>query len=527
MMCDEMKRRSFFASAAGALVAARSAQAATATITVIPGETIGAVSPLLHSHFVEHLGGVVYDGIWVGEGSKIPNTGGIRNAIVDALKRIQAPLFRWPGGCFADSYHWKDGIGPRDQRPKRSNFWINDRLLYDRAGTHPAVYDTNAFGTNEFLRFCQQVGGKAYIAANVRSGTAREFYEWVEYCNAPSNATTFSTMRGAEPFNVEYWGIGNESWGCGGDMTPEEYSLEFRKFTSWTPRFGVPHKYIATGPNGFDTNWSRGFLEGLIRKNRGLLNRVWGFGLHYYCGTVGKGQAVDFTTDDWYDLLERANRMDGLISQHWNVMGEFDRERRVKLAIDEWGTWHRAGSEVAPHHLLGQQSTMRDALIAALTLDTFNRHAEKLVMSNIAQLVNCLQSLFLAHEDKFLLTPVYHVFDMYQGHKGGFAVKTAVDAELGRRVPNCMASATMKGGKLLVTAVNSSHDQPLDAVVALRGYQPAAATARVLSGKLQAHNTFAAPDQVKPVAAPAAVSGREIRLTLPASSVASIEITLG
>lgn len=525
MIVCVMKRRSFLSAAAGTLIAARSAKAADARITVIADETVGAVSPLLHSHFVEHLGGVVYDGIWVGEKSKIPNVGGLRKSLIDALKSIQAPLFRWPGGCFADSYNWKDGIGPRAQRPKRSNFWLDNPLLY-KNGNHPAVFDTNEFGTNDFARFCQEIGAKAYFAANVRSGTPREFYEWVEYCNAPKDATTYSTMRGGEPFNVEYWGIGNENWGCGGDMTPEEYSLEFRKFTSWVPRFGVPLKYIATGPNGGDTNWSRGFLQGLIRKSPRLLNRVWGFGLHYYCGTVGKGQAADFTVDDWYSLLQRANRMDSLIAEHWAVMGEFDRDRRVKLAVDEWGTWHRAGSEVAPHHLLGQQSTMRDALVAALTLDTFNRHADKLVMTNIAQLINCLQSLFLAHEDKFLLTPVFHVFEMYKGHKGAFALRTLADSELTQRVPRCAASATMKDGKVLVTAINSSHNQPLDAVVTLQGMSPKSASARILAGKLQDHNTFDAPTRIQPTAGTATVQGGEVRASMPPSSVISIEVTL-
>jgi alpha-N-arabinofuranosidase len=521
-----MQRRSFVALTAGALLAPRAARAASTQITVLPEETIGTASPLLHSHFVEHLGGVVYDGIWVGEGSKIPNVAGLRKSLIDALNRIQAPLFRWPGGCFADSYHWKDGIGPRAQRPKRSNFWINDRLL-DRAGDHPARFDTNAFGTNEFVRFCQETRSKAYIAANVRSGTAREFYEWVEYCNAPAGATTYSSMRGGEPFNVEYWGIGNENWGCGGDMTPQEYSLEFRKFTSWVPGFGVPLKYIATGPNGGDVNWTRGFLEGLVRKSRGLLRRVWGLGMHYYCGTTGKGQAVDFTTDDWYELLARAYRVEPLIQNHWTAMAEFDPERRVKLAVDEWGTWHRAGSEIAPHHLLGQQSTMRDALVAALTLDVFNRHSDKIVMANIAQLINCLQSLFLAHEDKFLLTPVYHVFAMYQPHHGQFALRTVTDSGLSNRVPLCTASATMGGGRMTVTATNSSHNQPLDTVVRFGSLKPTSATLRVLSGGLRDHNTFEQPEKIKPVAGTVTLAGSEARLTMPPASVISLELKLG
>src|SRR5574338_502003 len=246
-----MKRRDFLRGtavvSAGILVErarglAQSTHAADSRIEVLLGEEIGTISPNIYGHFAEHLGGVVYDGIWVGENSKVPNTGGIRTALVDALKRIKAPVIRWPGGCFADSYNWRDGVGPRAQRPKRTNFWANSGQI--RNGTGPATYDPNEFGTNEFMRFCQLAGGAPYFAANVRSGTPREFYEWVEYCNSPAGSTTLAQLRGGEPFNVQYWGIGNESWGCGGDFTGEEYSTEFRKFTSWVPGFGVPLKYI-------------------------------------------------------------------------------------------------------------------------------------------------------------------------------------------------------------------------------------------------------------------------------------------
>jgi len=302
-----MNRRTFIAASAGALVAPRASQAAEASITVLTNEPIGTISPLLHGHFVEHLGGVVYDGIWVGENSKIPNIAGLRKSLVDALKKINAPVFRWPGGCFADSYDWKDGVGPRDKRPTRTNFWI--RSLRKDTPDGPSKYDPNTFGTNEFMRFCKEIGAEAYLAANVRGGTPRDFNEWVEYCNSPENSTTWARVRGGAPFNVQYWGIGNESWGCGGDFTPEEYSVEFRKFTSWVPAFGTPLRYIPAGPNSGDLNWSRGFFSSLNAKSPRLLSRVWGWALHYYCRTEGTGEALDFTTDQYYELLGKADRM--------------------------------------------------------------------------------------------------------------------------------------------------------------------------------------------------------------------------
>ncbi len=254
----------------------------------------------------------------------------------------------------------------------------------------------------------------------------------MEYCNAPSGSTTLSSLRAsqgdAQPFDVRYWGIGNESWGCGGEFTPEEYAVEYRRWVTWVPRYGVDLNFIAAGPNGGDYNWSRGFLSKLTEKGKGALNTVYGFALHYYCGTSGKGQAIDFTTDDWYDLLAKSDHMEELIRRHWDVMGEIDTEHRVKLIVDEWGAWHREGTEINPAFLFGQVPTLRDALISGITLDIFHRHAGKVAMANVAQLVNNLHCLFLAHEDQFLLTPNYHVFEMYSAHQGGQSLRTEFSA---------------------------------------------------------------------------------------------------
>jgi alpha-N-arabinofuranosidase len=519
-----MRRRNFLTATAGALLAPRATEAADGAVTVLLNEKIGTISPLIHGHFVEHLGGVVYDGIWVGEKSKVPNVAGLRKALIDDLKAIRAPLFRWPGGCFADSYDWRDGVGPREKRPTRVNFWERNGML-QKLDRGPAKWEPNEFGTNEFLRFCQEVGGKAYLAANLRSGTARDFNDWVDYCNAPEGTTTLAKLRGTAPFNVEYWGIGNESWGCGGNFTPEEYSVEFRRFTSWVPNFGVPLKYIPAGPNGGDLNWSRGFLQALIRKSPGELRRVWGWALHYYCGTTGG--PVEFTTDEYYELLTRAVRMEELIESHWTVMGEYDREHRIKFAIDEWGAWHKAGSEVAPHHLFGQIGTVRDALIAGLTLDIFHRHADKVSMACVAQLVNCIHSLFIAHEDKMLRTPNYHVFDMYKEHQNGTAVRAVFAAPMRGKLPGLDGSASVQGTRLALTCTNTDEAAGRPVTVKLEGGTAKTVTAVALSGKPQAHNTFAQPELVKPVAMKAEVRGGAVVFEMPAASVARVMVELG
>ncbi len=264
-------------------------------IEVLPDEPIGQISPEIYSHFAEHIGGVIYDGIWVGEGSSIPNYAGIRKALVDRLRPLRPAVIRWPGGCFADSYNWRDGVGPRSHRPTRANFWINTPFLRD-APDGPAKYDPNQFGTDEFIAFCRLVNAEPYLAANVRGLSARDFYEWVEYCNAPAGSTTLAGQREAngvrDPFRVRFWGVGNESWGCGGDFTPQEYATEFRRFTSWVPELGVDLSLIASGPNGRDEGWTRGFFESLTRKDRGLLNRIYGWGLHYYCGSAGRAHST-------------------------------------------------------------------------------------------------------------------------------------------------------------------------------------------------------------------------------------------
>ena len=534
---------------AGGLV--HSARTADSRIEVLIGEEIGTIDPHIYGHFAEHLGGVVYDGIWVGENSKVPNTNGIRTALVDALKRIKAPVIRWPGGCFADSYDWRDGIGPRARRPKRTNFWADAPEWPRNAPDGPWKFETNQFGTNEFLRFCQLAGAEGYLAANVRGLGAQEFYEWIEYCNSPAGSTTGAERRASselpnrEPFRVRFWGVGNESWGCGGNFTPEEYAAEYRRFTAAIPRYGVNLNFVASGANVDDFNWTRGFFAKTAEKNRGLFNGIFGWGLHHYAWNVGmgktndwfaaKGDALKFDAAEYYELLREADKMESAINQHWTIMGEYDRQHRVKLVVDEWGAWYKPGSEVDPSHLLGQQSTMRDAILAGLTLDTFNRHADKVAMANVAQLINCLHSLFLAHEDKFIFTPTFHVFEMFMPHMGGHAVRAAFSAPEVQYVRvdkpaefwGLAGSASIAGKQLTLTVTNPNLNEARETEIAVRGAGISTARAQVLAmPDVHAHNTFKNPRVVQPHADQAAVTGGVVAFRFPPASVTRLQIAL-
>ena len=558
-----MKRRQFIRSAVSgsAMVLTGSALAGLATsraaaqsrsadsrIEVLMNEPIGKIAPEIYGHFAEHLGGVVYDGIWVGENSKAPNIGGIRKSLIEALQRVKPSVVRWPGGCFADSYNWRDGVGPRSQRPRRTNFWRDAPEWPKGVPDGPWNYDTNQFGTNEFMRFCRLVGAQPYVAANLRSLTARDFYEWVEYCNSPSGATTLADLRAAggdrDPFKVRFWGVGNESWGCGGNFTPEEYAAEYRRFTEWVPKYGIEPAFIGAGPNGGDLDWTRRFFTKM--NERRALGRMWGWGMHHYSWNVsggrttdwrqGKGDAVKYPADEWYELLREADKMESLITDHWSVMAETDRQHRVKLVVDEWGAWYRPGTEAHNTHLLGQQSTMRDAVLAALTLNTFNRHADKIAMANVAQLINCLQSLFLASEDKFVTTPTFHVFEMYVAHQGGQAVRTVCSAPRpsysrnGQQatIRGLSESASLTDRQLLLTVTNPDPAGARLAEIAIRGATIKSLKATVLAASdMHAHNSFEMPRSVQPVETRVSVprGGTLVHEFVP-GSVTSFQITL-
>lgn len=528
-------------------VRAQVARQADARVEVLIDEPIGTISPDLYGHFAEHLGGVIYDGIWVGENSKIPNIGGIRAALVENMRRIKAPVIRWPGGCFADSYNWHDGVGPRSQRPRRTNFWV-DAPEWRNAPDGPWKYDPNQFGTNEFARFCKLSGAQPYFAANLRSLPAKDTYEWVEYCNSPAGSTSLAELRATgserEPFNVRFWGIGNEAWGCGGNFTPEEYAMEFRRFIAWIPSYGVKLALIGSGPNGADLGWTRRFFTKLAEK--GSVGSLYGWGLHNYSWNLSKGKSDDwfqakgdglnFGVEEWYELFRQGDTMEPLINSHWQAMGEIDRQHRVKLIVDEWGAWYRPGTETHPSHLLGQASTLRDALLSGLTLDTFNRHADKVIMANVAQLINCLHSLFIAHEDKFIVTPTFHVFDMYAAHQGGRSVRTVFSAptvtytRAGKPASfwGLAGSASMHDKELVLTAVNPHASEAKDTEIVVHGATIKSARARTLTASdIHARNTFDNPRGLEPKDVEAGLKGPTLVFRFPPASVTRLQISLG
>jgi alpha-N-arabinofuranosidase len=483
---------------------------ADSRVDVLLAERLGTISPDIYGHFTENLGGVIYDGVWVGEGSKIANQYGIRSALIQHLRQIHAPVIRWPGGCFADGYNWRDGVGPRNQRPRRTNFW-------NESPQSPAIhkYDPNQFGTDDFVRFCRLVGAEPYLAANVRSLPADEFDRWVEYCNSPEGSTTLADLRkasgSAQPFNVRYWGVGNESWGCGGEFTAQEYAVEFRRFSTWLPRYGQELRLIPSGPNDDDWAWTRNFLEEVMRKRSVERSGIYGLALHHYAwdlsrgipqvGTTGNGDAIKFAPVDWYELLRQGNVMEGLIEGHWQVMGE----------------------------------TLRDAVFAGMTLDTFNRHPEKVAMANCAQLINCLNSLYLAHEDRFVITPVGRVFEMYSAHQGNQAVRTLVAAPQihydrdGKPASfwGLQGSASLADKKLVLTLVNPHVSEPRLTEIAIRGGAVKSGTVTTMtSSDIHAHNTFDQPNALIPRTEQMKGEGATLVYEFPPASVSALQIEL-
>jgi alpha-L-arabinofuranosidase len=514
-------------------------------IEILLAEPLGTISPNIYGHFAENLSGVVYDGIWVGENSKTPNVNGIRKQLIDEMQRIKAPVVRFPGGCFADSYDWRDGIGPREKRPRRTNFWADGEPA---AAPAAHKYDPNQFGTNEFVHFCKLIGAQPYLAANVRGLTAQDFDRWIEYCNSPAGSTTLADERAAagfpEPFGVRFWGVGNESWGCGGDFTAQEYAVEFRRFTTWTPGKREDLSFVASGPNDDNWEWTRGFLEEIVRKGPDELRGIYGLALHYYAWNLsrgktdnwveGKGDALDFAAVDWYELLKQGDVMESLINGHWQIMGELDREHSIKLVVDEWGPWYRPGSEATSVDQIEQMPTLRDAVFSAMTLDTFNRHPEKVAMANCAQLINCLNSLYLAHEDKFCVTPVGHIFAMYAAHQGGQSLRTIFSAPSvnydrdGKPASfwGLKGSASLHGKELVITVVNPHVSEAREAEIAIRGASIKSGSGTMLtSSDLHAHNTFTEHDAVMPRTKPISIN-TPLAIEFPPASVTKLTLEL-
>lgn len=479
-------------------------------LQVLADSEIGVVRPELHGHFAEHLGSCVYGGLWVGRNSRVPNINGYRKQAVDYLKDLGIPVLRWPGGCFADDYHWRDGIGPPERRPKRVNI-------------HWGGYvEDNSFGTHEFMALCRLLDAKPYFAGNVGSGTPEELRDWIEYCNMPSGSTLAEERArngSPEPFNVQFWGIGNESWGCGGNMRPEVYADQYRRFTVYVRQFGGTRPImIASGPSGNDMRWSRGFLDGLTGTR--LPD---GWGMHYYEG--GRDVANKFTAEHMNEQLAIYARVEEAILAQRSLLDSYRDGRRVGLMVDEWGVWDRIPEEDEKKYgKLWMQSTMRSAVAAGLGLNIFNRQADKLYMCNIAQIVNVLQSLLLTdgpEGERCVRTTTYHAFSLFKPHRGNTSLKTQV-AESNPLGLSASASKDDKG-QLVVSLVNPRGDADWHVEGTIRGVSAKTATAQILhDADLNAYNSFDQPDRLVPRPHPVRIEAGRLMLDLPRLSVATV-----
>jgi alpha-N-arabinofuranosidase len=476
------------------------------------------ISKYIYGHFAEHLGRCIYEGFWVGEDSPIPNTRGIRNDVVEALRKIRPAVLRWPGGCFADEYHWMDGIGPRAERPCMVN-------------THwGGVTENNHFGTHEFFDLCEMLGAEPYICGNVGSGTVREMQQWVEYITFDGQSPMANLRRkhGREqPWRLPFFGVGNENWGCGGNMRAEYYADLYRQYQTYIRNFGGNRVYkIACGASGADYHWTEVLMREAGRYMQGL-------SLHYY--TVAgswqfKGSATQFSEEGWFTILQKALCMEELIRRHSTIMDRYDPERRVGLIVDEWGTWHDVEPGTNPGFLY-QQNTLRDALVAGVHLNTFNNHCSRVRMANIAQTVNVLQAMVLTEGEKMIVTPTYHVFEMYKVHQNATLLPLELQSEAyefqGKKLPALSASASRdEAGLIHISLCNLNPHQPAEVSCQLRGAEVNSIRGRVLTAEaMNAHNAFTEPEAVmsKPFAG-VKLTDAGFVATLPAKSVVVLEL---
>ena len=493
-------------------------------IIVNADQTGPVISRHIYGHFAEHLGRCIYEGIWVGEDSPIPNTRGIRNDIVDALREINIPNLRWPGGCFADTYHWKDGIGPRENRPSIVNVhW---------GGTT----ENNHFGTHEFLDLCEMLDCEPYICGNVGSGTVQEMAEWVEYLTMPKESPQAKIRRenGRDaPWAIKYWAVGNENWGCGGDMTALQYAWEFRKYQGYCRHFGGKKLYKVAC--GYDDAWN----ETVVREAHKFMD---GLSVHHYTiphSWEKKGDATQFDQSDWFTTLQKARDMDGVLTKTDAILTRHDPEKRIGIIMDEWGTWFDVEAGTNPGFLY-QQNTLRDALVAGVTFHIFHDHAARVHMANIAQTVNVLQAMVLTDGPKMIKTPTFHVFEMFKSHQNGTRLNIDVQSETftnlaaasnakKSELPRLTASASRgDDGKVTLSLCSLHPSEAVETALELRGLTKGVLpeiTGRVLTAnEITAHNTFDAPDTVKPEPFTDWVqNGSTLTVSLPARSVVVLQ----
>ena len=499
-----------------------------AKLYINPNRKMGHINPELQGHFSEHLGRCIYEGLYVGEGSDIPNVNGMRTDVVEALKEMKIPVLRWPGGCFADEYHWKDGIGDKAKRKKMIN-------------THwGGVVEDNSFGTHEFMELCRQLGCKPYVNGNVGSGTVQEMSEWVEYMTF-EGVSPMADLRKAngdeKAWVVDYFGVGNENWGCGGNMLPEYYANEYRRYQTYVRNYNPDHKIfkVACGPNGDDYEWTDTVMKKCFENcgpNHGFMD---GLSLHYY--TVPgewehKGAATKFTEKEYYETLKKTLYMNELIERHLAIMDKYDKNHDVALIVDEWGTWFDVEPGTNPGFLY-QQNTMRDAMVAALNLNIFNKHCDRVKMANIAQLVNVLQSVILTEGDKMVKTPTYQVFKMFSHHQDGQLVESFVEtSEVGvedeNQIPNLSESVSIgKDGKLHITIANTALNVDYDINGIMIDAAPKNVKAEIIHGPMDAYNDF---DNAEVVTIKEfnciKIDNNDIVFTIPACSIVHIEVEM-
>ncbi len=487
----------------------------TENVAVIDATTINnKINRLIYTQFSEHLGNCIYDGMWVGENSPIPNIKGIRTDVIEALKKIQVPSMRWPGGCFADEYHWMDGIGPKAERPKMINTnW-------------GGVTEDNSFGTHEFMELCNQLECKPYISGNLGSGTIKEMSQWVEYLNS-DNESPMTKLRKAngrdKSWGVEFWGVGNESWGCGGRMKPDYYSDLALHQSTYLKNYGDNHlNLIAVGPNGGDYNWTD-----VTMKELG--NSFWGLSLHYYTWMTGS-TATEFNEDGWFEVMKKTLKMEELVSKHSAIMDKYDPSKNVALAVDEWGTWYDVEPGTNPGFLF-QQNSLRDALVAGINLNIFHNHCDRVKMAAIAQVVNVLQAMILTKDEKMLLTPSYHVFDMYKVHQDAYLVPSSLNCENytfeGESVPALNISSSIdKNGKLHISICNLHATKTENLTCQLKGYLATTVKGEIITAdKLNAYNSFDTPNELTIKDFKAFKLGKDqLTVEMPPHSVVTIEL---
>jgi alpha-N-arabinofuranosidase len=496
------------------------ANAQTATGTLQAGTPKNTISRFIYGHFAEHLGRCIYDGFYVGENNNtIPNTAGVRNDVVAALKKLKVPVLRWPGGCFADTYHWKDGIGPKAARPKIVNVWWG------------GVTEDNSFGTHDFLNMCELLGAEPYLAANIGSGTVQDVADWVTYVNFPGESpmSKLRAQNGREkPWNVRFWGVGNEAWGCGGNMKPEYYSDLYRKnatfMTDWS---NSTHLFrVASGANSADYNWTETLMKNIP------LQLVEGIALHHYSviDWAHKGDAVNYDEGEYFKTMQQALFMDSLIQKHSAIMDKYDPAKKVALVVDEWGGWYDVQKGTNPGFLY-QQNTMRDAMIAGATLNIFNNHSDRVRMANLAQAINVLQSVILTEGNKMLLTPTYHVMEMYNVHQDAKLLPLLVQTNdyvlNGQKLPAVSGSASIDSlGRTHVSLVNIDAKKEQSVTLNIDGKKYSSLSGRILqSAKLQDYNSFDQPTKIQPAAFNGAkLAGNTLNVKLPPFSVVVLEL---